>query len=775
VLLDTLEADDPRVIGDFRLQARLGAGGMGRVYLAFSPAGRAVAVKVIHPHLARDPAFAARFRREVVAAQAVNAIYAAPVVAAGPDDDPPWLATAFVPAPSLQEVVAAAGPLPEDAVWRLAAGLAEGLRAVHASGLVHRDLKPGNVLLATDGPRVIDFGIARVLDGTRLTSTADVLGTPSYMSPEQAQGGSVDPPSDIFSLGGVVYFAATGQAPFGGGIPAALLYRIVFDEPSLDALPPQLRSLVAACLDKNPATRPTPAQLATALMPATPPGSLPTESRLAFWPEPVARFIREYQARLDPEGPQAPGPGPAQPAFSWPGPVAAQAAGAPPTSGPSRGGPSGAGPSGAAGMRVADRTWPTAASGVAPGWQPAGEPTVRQPGGRGRHAQRPGPGMGRRRALAALAGAAAAGLGIAGWEVSQHVLTGSQASKLTASQSGPKPVAPGTSAWRFAAGSTVATVAVAGSVVYTATNGNIVFAVDAATGTQLWRRTTTSDENGQLAVSGSSLVIAGDNGPFALAAGNGRQLWDVPTQGVVPLLGAGGVAYAGFAPKVNTTGGVTALDPATGTVAWTFRFPGVADTAGALAVADGVVYVTTGDGEIFALSAADGTKRQLVSGFGEFGAGAIAVAGGVVYAGLDDQKGTVVAVNVASGKTLWRQSLGAAAFPASLASANGVVFAGMLRSLQSSGSAGAELYALNATTGRQLWSVPVDGGVNAGPVAVGGAVYTGSADGVLGAWQANTGNKLWSYTAAGPVGSLSVVAGSRVYFGAGDSVYSVGA
>ena len=768
--MDTLEADDPRVIGDFRLQARLGAGGMGRVYLAFSPAGRAVAVKVIHPHLARDPAFAARFRREVVAAQAVNAIYAAPVVAAGPDDDPPWLATAFVPAPSLQEVVAAAGPLPEDAVWRLAAGLAEGLRAVHASGLVHRDLKPGNVLLATDGPRVIDFGIARVLDGTRLTSTADVLGTPSYMSPEQAQGGSVDPPSDIFSLGGVVYFAATGQAPFGGGIPAALLYRIVFDEPSLDALPPQLRSLVAACLDKNPATRPTPAQLATALMPATPPGSLPTESRLAFWPEPVARFIREYQARLDPEGPQAPGPGPAQPSFSWPGPVAAQAAGAPPTSGPSRGGPSGA-----AGMRVADRTWPTAASGAAPGWQPAGEPTVRQPGGRGRHAQRPGPGMGRRRALAALAGAAAAGLGIAGWEVSQHVLTGSQASKLTASQSGPKPVAPGTSAWRFAAGSTVATVAVAGSVVYTATNGNIVFAVDAATGTQLWRRTTTSDENGQLAVSGSSLVIAGDNGPFALAAGNGRQLWDVPTQGVVPLLGAGGVAYAGFAPKVNTTGGVTALDPATGTVAWTFRFPGVADTAGALAVADGVVYVTTGDGEIFALSAADGTKRQLVSGFGEFGAGAIAVAGGVVYAGLDDQKGTVVAVNVASGKTLWRQSLGAAAFPASLASANGVVFAGMLRSLQSSGSAGAELYALNATTGRQLWSVPVDGGVNAGPVAVGGAVYTGSADGVLGAWQANTGNKLWSYTAAGPVGSLSVVAGSRVYFGAGDSVYSVGA
>ena len=763
--MDTLEADDPRVIGDFRVQARLGAGGMGRVYLAFSPAGRAVAVKVIHPHLARDPAFAARFRREVVAAQAVNAIYAAPVVAAGPDDDPPWLATAFVPAPSLQEVVAAAGPLPEDAVWRLAAGLAEGLRAVHASGLVHRDLKPGNVLLATDGPRVIDFGIARVLDGTRLTSTADVLGTPSYMSPEQAQGGSVDPPSDIFSLGGVVYFAATGQAPFGGGIPAALLYRIVFDEPSLDALPPQLRSLVAACLDKNPATRPTPAQLATALMPATPPGSLPT-SRLAFWPEPVAGFIREYQARLDPESPQAPpGPVASQASVAWQGPG--------PVTSPTAGTPQAFFPPGTPSGQVSAGTWPPSASGGTPGRPPVGEPTVRPPGGRGRHAALPGPGMGRRRALAALAGAAAAGLGIAGWEVSQHVLTGSGA-KLTASQSGLKPVAGGARVWRFAAGSPVAAVAAAGPVVYAGTNGNTVFALDAATGAQVWRRTTTSAENTQLTVAGSSLVVAGANGPFALAAGNGRQLWDIPNSGVIPLLGAGGVAYAGFAAKVNTTGGVTALNPATGTTAWTFQFPGVADTTGALAVADGVVYATTGDGAIFALSAADGAKRQQFSGFGESGAGTIAVAGGVAYAGLDDEKGTVVAVNVASGKTLWRQALGSAVFPPSLVSANGVVFAGLLRSLQSSGSAGAELYALNAATGNQLWSAPVNGGVNAGPVVVGSTVYTGSADGVLGAWQANTGNKLWSYPGAGSVGSLAV-AGSRVYFGAGDYVYSVGA
>jgi serine/threonine protein kinase len=167
-----LSAEDPRMIGEFRLHARLGSGGMGRVYLASSPGGRAVAVKVVHPHLARDGAFIGRFRREVAAALVVNGGYAAPVIAAGPDDDPPWLATAYVPGPSLQEAVTGTGPLPDDAVLKLAAGLAEALRVVHHCGLVHRDLKPGNVLLAADGPRVIDFGIARALDGSALAATS---------------------------------------------------------------------------------------------------------------------------------------------------------------------------------------------------------------------------------------------------------------------------------------------------------------------------------------------------------------------------------------------------------------------------------------------------------------------------------------------------------------------------------------------------------------------------------------------------------------------------
>jgi outer membrane protein assembly factor BamB len=745
VTLEALTADDPRVIGDFRLQSRLGAGGMGRVYLGFSPAGRAVAVKVIHPHLARDPSYAARFRREVAAAQAVNAVYATPVVAAGPDDTPPWLATAFVPAPSLQDVVSKNGPLPEEAVWKLAAGLAEALRAIHASGLVHRDLKPGNVLLAADGPRLIDFGIARVLDGTRLTATDGVLGTPSYMSPEQAKGDSVDPPSDIFSLGGVVYYAATGQAPFGGGIPAALLYRIVFDEPNLDGLPTQLRSLVAACLDKNPATRPTPAQLATALMPAMPAGDQVTPSRLAFWPEPVERFINDYRAQLDQGAAQAP-----QAPAAWP------------TSG---------------GWQPAGTTMAKmAAGGQTPAPPRFGATTVRPRPAGGRHAQRTAaPGMNRRRALAALAGAATAGLGIAGWEFAPQ-LSGSGARKLTPGFSLPT-VTPGKVAWRFNAKSPVSSVAQAGNVVYAATNGNAVFAINATTGKQIWKITTTTELNSYLMVAGSSVVISGGNGPYALAAAHGNQLWSIKSDSSSPMLVTGGVAYVAFAAKSDTTGGVTALDPASGAILWTFAFGPVADVAGQLTLADGVVYVTSSNGELFALSAANGAKRQKIDGFGSFGAGTIAAVKGVVYAGLDDQKGTVVAVDMASGKTLWRQALGPATFPPYVATTGGVIFAGTVNGGAAEVQSG-KLYALNAKTGKQLWSKPVTGGVNEGPVAAGGTVYTGGGNqdgGILEAWQPVSGKKLWSYTTKDSMGNITVVPGSRVYFGSGGYVYSLGA
>ena len=295
--MEPLTADDPRQVSVFRLQSRLGAGGMGRVYLASSPGGRAVAVKVVHPELARDPEFMRRFRREVEAAEAVSGVYTAPVVGAGPDDSPPWLATAYVPGPSLAELVAGAGPLPEAAVWRLAGGLVEALQAIHGRGLVHRDLKPGNILIAADGPRVIDFGISRAMHGIALTATHTTMGTPAYMSPEQAESREIGPASDVFSLGSVLAFAATGKAPFDGGDMMSVIYRIVHAEPDLSRLPPALGRLVAGCLAKDPASRPSLAALLGTVTAAA--ESFPESAPGQFWPDPVAGLIaRQAQPPL---------------------------------------------------------------------------------------------------------------------------------------------------------------------------------------------------------------------------------------------------------------------------------------------------------------------------------------------------------------------------------------------------------------------------------------------------------------------------------------------
>src|SRR3984957_17088085 len=291
--MEPLSANDPRVVGEFALRARLGSGGMGRVYLGFSPGGRAVAIKVVHPELARDPEFLRRFRQEVAAARAVSGMYTAPGVGAGFAEAPPWLPPAYVPGPPLADVVSRHGPLAEAAVWRLAAGLADALRAGHGCGLVHRDLKPGNVLLAADGPHVIDFGISRAFEGTQLTSAGMVVGTPGYMSPEQAEGQQAGPPSDVFSLGCVLAFAATGNAPFGGGSAASVLYRVVTAEPDLDGIPANLRQVIAACLIKDQAQRIGLAQLTSMISALGPP--LPGTIG-AFWPEPLAGLIAADQA-----------------------------------------------------------------------------------------------------------------------------------------------------------------------------------------------------------------------------------------------------------------------------------------------------------------------------------------------------------------------------------------------------------------------------------------------------------------------------------------------
>jgi serine/threonine protein kinase len=257
-----LKPGDPRWAGPYELLERLGSGGMGQVFLGRSPGGRPVAVKVIRPDLlAGQPDFRDRFAREVAAARRVNALFTAPVVDAQPDGDMPWLVTAYVPGPSLADAVSEHGPMPAGALRSLAAGLAEGLAAIHAAGVVHRDLKPSNVLLAADGPRIIDFGISRAVDASALTGTGFLVGSPAFMSPEQAEGREAGPPSDVFSLGSVLAFAATGAGPFRAETVPALLYQVVNAAPAIAGVPPELRPLVERCLAKDPGARPAPAQI----------------------------------------------------------------------------------------------------------------------------------------------------------------------------------------------------------------------------------------------------------------------------------------------------------------------------------------------------------------------------------------------------------------------------------------------------------------------------------------------------------------------------------
>ncbi|MFF3850451.1 protein kinase [Streptomyces sp. NPDC002328] len=303
--------EDPRRLGRHHLIARLGAGGMGQVYLARSPGGRLTAVKTIHEHLAADPHYRERFRREATAARRVTGVYTAAVLDADPDARLPWLATAFLPGVTLSRAVAATGPLPAPAVCALAAALAEALRDIHAAGLVHRDLKPSNILLTRDGPRVIDFGVARAQDDRALTETGGMIGTPGYMSPEQIlDGPAVTAATDVFALGVVLAFAATGENAFGAAPVPALLYRIVHEEPELDDVPVELglKDLIAACLDKSPGNRPDAAAVLQRVV---------TPAPSAWWRD---EPLRSLLADAEPTPHPGPEPRPA-PTVSLPSPA----------------------------------------------------------------------------------------------------------------------------------------------------------------------------------------------------------------------------------------------------------------------------------------------------------------------------------------------------------------------------------------------------------------------------------------------------------------------
>ncbi|MFC8418328.1 serine/threonine-protein kinase [Streptomyces coelicoflavus] len=287
-----LSAEDPESVGGYRLEERLGSGGMGVVYHARSGSGRRVAVKVVYQQFADDTEFRARFRREVTAARRVSGAFTAAVVDADPDAVRPWMATSYIPGPTLAQQVAEKGPLDSVGLRKLAVGLAEALRDIHRVGVVHRDLKPSNVILSEDGPRVIDFGISRASDQQHLTTTGRVMGTPPFMSPEQFRAPKdVGPETDVFSLASVLVHAASGHSPFEAENAYMTAYHVVHDPPRLDGLPEVLRGVVTDCLDKEPSKRPSTDELLERLRKVSADG-LPQPRVVPVVADPVPRRAR---------------------------------------------------------------------------------------------------------------------------------------------------------------------------------------------------------------------------------------------------------------------------------------------------------------------------------------------------------------------------------------------------------------------------------------------------------------------------------------------------
>lgn len=320
-----LRREDPRVVGSFRLHRRLGAGGMGVVYLGSDRRGQRVALKVIRPDLAEDEEFRSRFAREVSAARRIRGGCTARLVAADLDADRPWFATQYVPGPSLHDKVAAEGPLSAADVAVVGSALAEGLVAVHEAGVVHRDLKPSNILLSPKGPRIIDFGIAWATGASTLTHVGTAVGSPGFLAPEQVRGAAVTPATDVFALGATLAYAGMADSPFGHGSSEVMLYRVVHEEAQLGGVPDALAPLIRACLAKDPEERPSTLQLslrlkeiaareAQGLTDPRPPAPRQDQDR------PTGRMAEEYAdqrtQRRQPQGTPPPRPGSSRPGSS---------------------------------------------------------------------------------------------------------------------------------------------------------------------------------------------------------------------------------------------------------------------------------------------------------------------------------------------------------------------------------------------------------------------------------------------------------------------------
>ncbi|MEV0182441.1 PQQ-binding-like beta-propeller repeat protein [Streptomyces sp. NPDC050625] len=733
-MVDQLTQHDPRRIGPFEVLGRLGAGGMGLVYLARSASGRRVAIKTVRTELAEDQLFRVRFTREVEAARAVSGFYTAAVVDADPRAAVPWLATAYVPAPSLEEIVNDCGPLPAQAVRWLAAGVAEALQSIHGAGLVHRDLKPSNVLVVEDGPRVIDFGIASGVSNTRLTMTNVAVGTPAYMSPEQAKDSrSVTGASDVFSLGSMLVFAATGHPPFHGANPVETVFMLLREGPDLEGLPDELRPLIESLMQMEATGRPNPADLQAQLAPHLfGSGSDDSGTASAWLPEKAVAMIESRRggrpaAKPAPAGPRSGGRAapalPGGPGVPPPPPHDPVIAAPPVPVGAPAGGPD-AGPVRLAGAKV-----------------PIG----------------PGPRVADARAAAVKAPPPEAGL-VANWSRPRPGVNGADPA-VPAPPVVPPETASGWRPWRFRMSNDVwGTPSVDGDLVYVTSFE--VHALDVATGR---RRFKTRDVAWSMAVADGRIHASDGPTLFALEAREGADLWRLSTEAWVYSLHADrGTVVTG-----TRGGGVQAWEASNGQKLWEitgcqtdFESP----EAGP-AVHDGTVYVWQ-DARLRALEARTGEERWSYPIGDAASCGGVPVrlthaSDGYLYVSAGSR---VLAIEVASGMVRWHFEapavfLCAPTFvPGPAVTGGGIYLADYLGTV----------YALDATDGRDRWRIATESRASIEPVLVAaGHVHVGSGKGLY-TLDAVTGTPKWRFQSGGDIVGAPAVAEGRIHFGSTD-------
>ncbi|MGW2588867.1 outer membrane protein assembly factor BamB family protein [Streptomyces sp. NPDC001515] len=732
--MEQLTQHDPRRIGPFEVLGRLGAGGMGLVYLARSASGRRVAIKTVRTELAEDQLFRVRFTREVEAARAVSGFYTAAVVDADPRAAVPWLATAYVPAPSLEEIVNECGPMPTQAVRWLAAGIAEALQSIHGAKLVHRDMKPSNVLVVEDGPRVIDFGIASGVSNTRLTMTNVAVGTPAYMSPEQARDSrSVTGASDIFSLGSTLVFAATGHAPFHGANPVETVFMLLREGPDLAGLPEDLRPLIESCMQMDAALRPTPAELQAQLAPHLfASGGDDSGTASAWLPAEATAMIEQRRgggrapaARPAPAAPPQrgadwdnawrPGDNPPPPPAAPPAPVPV----------PDAGGPvrlQGAAVPIGPGPRAQDvRASAAAEAGPATDW-------VRPPAG--------------------MNGAAPA---------ATHAPVPAPAPAPEAGPAAPDRWRP----WRFRMSNDVwGTPVVVGDLLYVTSFE--VHALDTGNGRRQFK---TRDVAWAMAVDGGSIHASDGPSLYALDATSGAERWRAQSEAWVYALRA----ERGTVVTATRGGGVQAWEAATGERLWEITGAQTDfETAEAgPALHDGTVYLWQ-DARLRAVDARTGTERWSYPVGDAASCGGVPVrvtpaADGYVYIAAGTR---VLAVDIAAGHVRWHFEapavfLSPPAFaPGPAVTGGGVYLADYLGTV----------YALDASTGKDRWRIATEARQSIEPVLVeAGNVHVGSGS-ALYTLDAVTGTPKWRFAAGGEVVGAPVVADGRVHFGSADHV-----